>query len=144
MDDELYEFKFSNKMIHAAMQFVNIAEYELGGIGKEKVYSMLDAFDPDLKHDIIMKAMITGRSGGTVSIARDNTVSQVTGNGNKINAIKHIRAFSGLGLKEAKEITDRADAGETVSVDRYTSIVFDIDSIVKLERDLGATGYKVV
>lgn len=144
MDDELYEFKFSNKMFHAAMQFVNIAESELGGIGKEKVYSMLDAFDPDLKHDIIMKAMLTGHSSGTVAFARDHTVSQVSGNGNKIQAIKQIRAFSGLGLKEAKEITDRADAGETVSVDRYTRRTFDIDSIVKLEREIEGTGYKVV
>lgn len=144
MDDELYEFKFSNKMIHAAMQFVNLAESELGGIGKEKVYSMLDAFDPDLKHDIIMKAMITGHGSGTVAFARDPAVSQVTGNGNKIQAIKQIRAFSGLGLKEAKEITDRADAGETVSINNYINRTFDIDRIVKLEREIEGTGYKVV
>lgn len=144
MDEELYEFKFSNKMIHAAMQFVNLAETELGGIGKEKVYSMLDAFDPDLKHDIIMKTMITGHSGGIVSFARDHSVSQVTGNGNKIQAIKQIRAFSGLGLKEAKEITDRADSGETVCIDNYTNRSFNIDSIVKLEREIEGTGYRVV
>jgi len=83
----------------AFMQAV-IAEY-----GAEKGEEMWDTIvltlDPSLKRQILMK-MITGDFAGRIIIRG------YRGECRKVPAIKAVRNITGLGLKEAKDLVDRA------------------------------------
>jgi len=83
----------------AFMQAV-IAEY-----GPEKGEEMWDTIvltlDPSLKRQILMK-MITGDFAGRIIIRG------YRGECRKVPAIKAVRNITGLGLKEAKDLVDRA------------------------------------
>jgi len=98
--------KYSSKLIYNAAEFLRAANEELeDGLGEEQVYAMLDAFDPALKRQLLME-MLMGNIGGPMR------VQAVWKDGKqKINAIKEIRAATGFGLKEAKEVVDTADYG---------------------------------
>lgn len=63
---------------------------------------LADTIHPDLKLDLFMQ-MLTDHGGGSILIMS-------TGN-EFINCIKLIRAYSGLGFKEAKDLADLARAG---------------------------------
>ena len=68
--------------------------------------ALSDTIHPDLKLDLFMQ-MLTGHGGGSIIII--STGSEF------INCIKLIRAYSGLGLKEAKDLADlaRTSGGNT-------------------------------
>ena len=64
--------------------------------------SLSDIIHPDLKLDLFMQ-MLTGHGSGSILI--------LSTGGEFINCIKLIRAYSGLGLKDAKDLADLARAG---------------------------------
>lgn len=126
--------KYSAELIYAAVSFMQVANKELGDIADLKIEAMFDAFDPSLKRQILM-LMIKGEINGPVRIRRDSGKQFF-----KINAIKEIRSFSGLGLKEAKDIADLADTGSVAVIEGP----FTIDQRHKLAQSLAGTGYEVV
>ena len=63
------------------------------------------------------------------------TVVLVDGGANKINAIKEVRAITGLGLKEAKDLVEGAPKNVKEAVSK--------DEAEKLKKQLEAAGAKV-
>ena len=126
--------KYSRKLIYSAAAFIRAANEELeDGIGEDQVYAMLDAFDPALKKQLLME-MLMGNIGGPMR------VQAVWKDGKqKISAIKEIRAATGFGLKEAKEVLDIADYGVSEIAGDW-----DGDTHNRLDRALQGTGYKLV
>lgn len=70
--------------------------------------TIASTLDPSIKGDIFF-ALLTGEYSSTVSI------TGYTGN-NKVELIKAIRSISGLGLKEAKDLSDEVFAGRVVGL----------------------------
>ena len=126
--------KYSRKLIYSAAAFIRAANEELeDGIGEDQVYAMLDAFDPALKKQLLMEVLM-GNIGGPMR------VQAVWKDGKKkIEAIKEIRAATGFGLKEAKEVVDIADYGVSEIEGDW-----DGDTHNRLDRALQGTGYKLV
>jgi hypothetical protein len=108
MIENMYDFKYDKKSISAIISSIKVLERELGPIGKEKLINMLDAFDPELKLDILTFYVIGESSCKMVfNIGKkENTKRE---DRKIINAIKEVRSISGLGLREAKDIIDEVE-----------------------------------
>jgi hypothetical protein len=65
--------------------------------------------DPDVKGQIFF-AMLTGDYNGVVSISSFQVGSD------RVWRIKAIRTVTGLGLKEAKDLSDMLDSGKTIKL----------------------------
>jgi len=129
--------KYSSKLIYNAAEFLRAANEELeDGVGEEQVYAMLDAFDPALKRQLLME-MLMGNIGGPMRVQAVHQGD--TAQRKKIEAIKEIRAATGFGLKEAKEVVDIADYGVSEIPGDW-----DGDTHNQLDRALQRTGYKLV
>lgn len=129
--------KFSENVIHLAINFIRSVESELGSLGQDKVFAMLDAFDPELRNDILMTLFIEDDNLPINVYVRKNP--NFTGQYQKINAIKEIRAASGYGLKQAKDVTDAADLSQIALVE-----VVGYEKKRNLISGLVGTGYEVV
>jgi len=129
--------KYSRKLIYNAVEFLRAANEELeDGVGEEQVYAMLDAFDPVLKRQLLME-MLMGNIGGAMRV---RAVQQGdTAQRKKIEAIKVIRAATGFGLKETKDVVDAADYGVGEIAGDW-----DGDTHYHLGRSLQGTGYELV
>ncbi len=127
--------KFSSELIYSAVNFVQIANKELGNIADEKIEAMFDAFDPALRKQILMH-MIKGDITGPISIRFDHSAKMP----NKIQAIKAVRWISGMGLKEAKEFVEEAEAGKVATIVGN----FDVKQRRQFSLELANTGYEVV
>ena len=97
--------KFSENIIALSINFIRSVEAELGPLGQENVFAMLDAFDPELRDDMLMTLFVHGDTFPVTVHLKKNPNWQ---NYQKITAIKEIRAATGYGLKEAKELVDGA------------------------------------
>ena len=129
--------KYSRKLIYNAVEFLRAANEELeDGVGEEQVYAMLDAFDPALKRQLLME-MLMGNIGGAMRVRAVHQGD--TAQRKKIEAIKEIRAATGFGLKETKDVVDAADYG----VSEITGD-WDGDTHYHLGRALQGTGYELV
>jgi hypothetical protein len=129
--------KFSENVIHLAINFIRSVEAEMGSLGQDKVFAILDAFDPDLRNDILMTLFIEDDNLPINVYVRKNPM--FTGQYQKINAIKEIRAASGYGLKQAKDVTDAADLSQIALVE-----VVGYEKKRSLISGLAGTGYEVV
>ncbi len=127
--------KFSAELIYSAVNFMQVANQELGDISAEKVEAMFDAFDPGLKRQILMH-MIKGDITGPIRVRYAGGVQYQ----NKIQAIKAVRAISGMGLKEAKDFVEEAEAGKTPMIAGN----FDVKQRKNFASELSGTGYEVV
>lgn len=67
--------------------------------------------DPDIKGQIFF-AMITGTYNDTIVLKR----TLAAGMANRVAAIKEIRNWTGMGLKEAKDASDAVEAGRSVRI----------------------------
>ena len=65
--------------------------------------------DPDVKGQIFF-ALLTGEYNGIISIASFQAGSD------RVWRIKSIRSVTGLGLKEAKDLSDMLDVGKTIKL----------------------------
>lgn len=129
--------KFSENVIHNAINFIRVVESEMGSLGQDKVFAMLDAFDPDLRNEILMTLFIADDTVPMNVYVRKNPM--FTGQYQKINAIRAIRVASGYGLKQAKDVTDAADLSQIALVE-----VVGYEKKRTLINELVATGYEVV
>lgn len=125
--------KYSKEFIIKTIGFIRDAKNEMGDeLGEERVYAMLDAFDPSLKRHVLME-LLTGNGSGDIFIKR-------TGGKNlKIHAVKVIRGAIRLSLKEAKEVTDIADSGLVAKIQGNYS--YELRN--QLAQDLVGTGYEI-
>ena len=129
--------KYSSKLIYNAAEFLRAANEELDeGVGEEQVYAMMDAFDPVLKRQLLME-MLMGHVGGAMRVQAVHQGD--TAQRKKIEAIKEIRAATGFGLKEAKDIVDAADYGVSEIAGDW-----DRERHARLGRALQGTGYELV
>jgi hypothetical protein len=71
--------------------------------------AIADTLDKDVKGQIFF-AMLTGDYNGVVSI------SSVQAGSDRVWRVKAIRAVTGLGLKEAKDLSDNLDGGKTIKL----------------------------
>ncbi len=71
--------------------------------------AIADTLDKDIKGQIFF-AMLTGDYNGVVSI------SSVQAGADRVWRIKAIRAVTGHGLKEAKDLSDMLDSGKTIKL----------------------------
>jgi ribosomal protein L7/L12 len=127
--------KFSKELIFSAVNFMQAANQELGDIAEEKIEAMFDAFDPSLRRQILMH-MIKGEIAGPIRVKFNRTHSQ----SNKIQAIKAVRFVSGMGLKEAKDFVELAEAGQVAVMNGN----FDIKLRNQFANELIGSGYEVV
>jgi ribosomal protein L7/L12 len=124
--------KFSEEFLYATMSFMRAVDREVG-VNEENVDEFLDMISPGLRKKLLLMA-ITGEAGGSAIIRSVPVVNK-----KKINAIKAVRAATGLGLKEAKDTIDEADAKGWVNL----QIDFTTQTRLQLARDLVGTGYEV-
>ncbi len=127
--------RFSAELIYSAVNFMQLANKELGDIADEKIEAMFDAFDPALRRQILMH-MIKGDITGPIKVRYAGGVQYQ----NKIQAIKAVRAISGIGLKEAKDLVEEAEAGKTATIVGN----FDIKQRKQFADELSGSGYEVV
>lgn len=127
--------KFSADLIYSAVNFMQMANRELGDIADEKVEAMFDAFDPALRRQILMH-MIKGDITGPIQV-RYNKSTVLP---NKIQAIKAVRAISGMGLKEAKDFVETAEAGGIAIMNGS----FDVKQRRQFANELSGSGYEVL
>jgi ribosomal protein L7/L12 len=130
----LTDYKFSNAIFNAALNFIRLAREEEGDMGAARVYAMMDAFDPDLRDEIMLRLIINDTTGPIRIVMQHEGIKQ------KINAIKELRSVTRFGLKEAKDVLDLADEGRTAIIEGdWTSEQRDA-----LSKSLRGTGYAVV
>jgi hypothetical protein len=71
--------------------------------------TIADTLDPDVKGQIFF-AMITGTHNNRIVLKR------VGANTDRVARIKEIRNWTGLGLKEAKDLSDMVELGKPMSL----------------------------
>ncbi len=128
------DYKFSNAIFTAALNFIRLAREEEGDMGAARVYAMMDAFDPDLRDEIMLRLIINDTTGPIRIVMQHEGIKQ------KITAIKEVRSMTRFGLREAKDVLDLADEGRTAIIEGdWTSEQRDA-----LSKSLRGTGYIVV
>jgi ribosomal protein L7/L12 len=128
------DYKFSNAIFNAALNFIRLAREEEGDMGAARVYAMMDAFDPDLRDEIMLRLIINDTTGPIRIVMQHEGIKQ------KINAIKEVRSMTRFGLKEAKDVLDLADEGRQAIIEGdWTAEQRDA-----LSKSLRGTGYAVV
>jgi ribosomal protein L7/L12 len=128
------DYKFSNAIFNAALNFIRLAREEEGDMGAARVYAMMDAFDPDLRDEIMLRLIINDTTGPIRIVMQHEGIKQ------KINAIKEVRSMTRFGLKEAKDVLDLADEGRNAIIEGdWTAEQRDA-----LSKSLRGTGYAVV
>jgi hypothetical protein len=127
-------YRFSDQLTTLALEFIRTAREEAGDLGADRVYAMMDAFDPELRDELMFR-LITGEMSGNIRIRRDNSKDARI-----IEAIKSIRFMSGFGLKESKDVTDAACAGG----DGVIKGNWSLEQRNSLAKDLLGTGFTVV
>lgn len=128
------DYKFSNAIFTAALNFIRLAREEAGDMGAARVYAMMDAFDPDLRDEIMLRLIINDTTGPIRIVMQHEGIKQ------KITAIKEVRSMTRFGLKEAKDVVDLADEGRNAIIEGdWTAEQRDA-----LSKGLRGTGYAVV
>ena len=128
------DYKFSNAIFNAALNFIRLAREEEGDMGAARVYAMMDAFDPDLRDEIMLRLIINDTTGPIRIVMQHEGIKQ------KITAIKEVRTMTRFGLKEAKDVLDLADEGRNAIIEGdWTAEQRDA-----LSKSLRGTGYAVV
>lgn len=84
---------------------------------------------------VAVAAPAAGGAAAAVEEKTEFTVSLTTIGANKVNVIKVVRAVTGLGLKEAKDLVDGAPKAVKEGVSKA-----DAESILKQLVEAGATG----
>jgi hypothetical protein len=130
------ESKYSSILIASAIDFLRDAGTELGAdFGHEKANAMMDAFDPELKAQVFMHLLV----GDYMSSFRLR-LSPGTQQYQMIQAIKAVRAVTGYGLKEAKDVVDATRAGQIVEIKgRWSN-----DDRRKFATELAGTGFELI
>ena len=99
------------QIIQSGMNFMRSITEAYGTDEGMKLWDTIaSTLDPDIKGQIFF-AMLTGEYNGIITISSRNPHS------NKISVIKAIREVTGLGLKEAKDLSDMLDSGKSIRIE---------------------------
>lgn len=102
--------EFKQDVIQSGINFMRSITEAYGTDEGMKLWnSIADTLDPDVKGQIFF-AMLTGEFNGII------TISSYQPGSNRVSMIKAIRIVSGLGLKEAKDLSDELGAGKTIKI----------------------------
>jgi hypothetical protein len=121
------------RIIPAGIDFIRTITQELGAEkGMELWEDLSRCLGNDVKGQIFFEMLSGDGSLGARLVLRGVTSSYPN---NKISAIKAVRNYCGLGLKEAKDIIDRVEQNimQTVQVSNWR----DRTSLTRELRDLG-------
>lgn len=103
-----------HEIITSGMQFMRAITEAYGAEeGMQLWDTIASSLDPDIKGQIFF-AMITGTHNDTIVLKPGLAGSGVATN--RVAAIKEIRTWTGMGLKEAKDTSDMVEAGRTVKI----------------------------
>lgn len=102
--------EFKEDIIQSGINFMRSITEAYGTDEGMKLWDgIASVLDPDVKGQIFF-AMLTGEYNGIISISSANPSS------NRVWRVKAIRTVTGLGLKEAKDLSDDVDGGKTVKL----------------------------
>jgi len=102
--------EFKQDIIQSGINFMRSITEAYGTDEGMKLWnSISDTLDPDVKGQIFF-AMLTGEFNNTI------TISSFQPGSNRVSMIKAIRIVSGLGLKEAKDLSDELVGGKTIKI----------------------------
>lgn len=102
--------EFKQDVIQSGINFMRSITEAYGTDEGMKLWnSIVDTLDPDVKGQIFF-AMLTGEFNGII------TISSFQPGSNRVGMIKAIRIVSGLGLKEAKDLSDALGGGKAIKV----------------------------
>ena len=100
-------------LINDGITFIrSITEAYGAETGMELWEQISQSIDPELKGQIFF-AMLTGDNVNTIEL---RYTTSPAGNDSFINQIKEVRASTGLGLKDAKDLTDKVRSGSPVKI----------------------------
>lgn len=102
--------EFKQDIIQSGINFMRSITEAYGTDEGMKLWDgIASVLDPDVKGQIFF-AMLTGEFNGVI------TISSFQRGSNRIGMIKAIRVVSGLGLKEAKDLSDELGIGKTIKI----------------------------
>lgn len=102
--------EFKEDIIQSGINFMRSITEAYGTDEGMKLWDTIAAtLDPDVKGQIFF-AMLTGDYNGVIKISSFQTSSD------RVWRIKAIRAVTGMGLKEAKDLGDILDSGKTIQL----------------------------
>ena len=135
------EPKFSLAIMEASVNYMRVLLDEYGDdMGRERVNALFEAVHPDLAGEVMMYLLTQG-SHYRVKIGIDHNVPRdMTYTRRKINAIKEVRAYTGMGLKEAKDAVEAAEAQGIHTIDANVSD----EEVRGLRQGLAGTGWCVL
>jgi hypothetical protein len=136
--------KYTKNVFISIASVLNVIQREVGPIGKEKLMNMLDAFDPELKTEIIMFYMLEDVTKTSLSVRPK--IGTVRYNRKLIEAIKAVRSISGYGLKEAKDFIEKVetDVGVWVTLNISNVNIEDYNTnYQKFVKDMNNAGYEI-
>ena len=70
------DYKFSNELFNAALTFIRLAREEEGDMGADRVYAMMDAFDPDLRDEVMLRLIINDTTGPIRIVMQHENIKQ--------------------------------------------------------------------
>lgn len=124
-------------LIREAIAFMQSVINYYGAEEGEKAWdSIITSLGPSIKRNILMK-LLTGSVEGKV------VIRGYFGEPRKVPAIKAVRSVTGLGLKEAKDIIDRAYGYQNTG-GIPTEITIKAENRINAVRELEAAGCLVV
>lgn len=99
-----------NDIIQSGINFIRSITESYGADEGMKLWDTIaSTLDPDVKGQIFF-AMLTGEFNDRI------TLGSFSNGSNRIAMIKAIRIVTGLGLKEAKDLSDETVSGKTVTI----------------------------
>lgn len=102
--------EYKESIIQSGINFMrNITEAYGADEGMKLWDSISSTLDPDVKGQIFF-AMLTGEYNGVI------TISSHKFGANRVSMIKAIRVVTGLGLKEAKDLSDDLSGGKSIKL----------------------------
>lgn len=98
-------------IIHTGIEFIRTITEAYGNDEGMKLWDTISSvLDPSVKGEIFF-AMLTGDYSGNITV-NGTQHSRI----NKIATIKAIRSVTNLGLKEAKDLSDVLDSGNSIKI----------------------------
>lgn len=102
--------EFKQDIIASGMNFMRSITEAYGTDEGMKLWDEIaSVLDPDIKGQIFF-AMLTGEYNGVI------TINSHQPGANRVSMIKAIREVTGLGLKEAKDLSDNLASGKSIKL----------------------------
>ena len=132
------EPKFSLAIMEASVDYMRVLLDEYGDdLGRERVNALFEAVHPDLAGEVMMYLLTQGNRY-RVKIGIDHSVPRDMRR--KITAVKVVRAYTGMGLKEAKDAVEAAEAQGIHTIDANVSS----EEVCGLRQGLAGTAWCVL